>query len=287
MDEHPAATRQCNKVCEAPVLEFYGWMVKTYLPKRFPAIYTLSTATADPHLLNKVSGTKIPLRPDSALATLETLGENVDTDFLFLLPSSQAADGSPIYHLEAFVTCFPSGFSTREKCGNPLATIHAPVPGYASKLEKSMDRFFARMEVGRCVRRVNWAITTNDQLFSEGGNHMYADKDQSKPVSGNAKTIDLTASSLEDDIEKQRAEVVVDDCRLRCERQTLHRLPRTKALVFAFKTYLYTLAEVKEEGLGPALAEAIDGLGEGSVPDMKFYKRGVVWGEKVKEYLNS
>lgn len=67
----------------------------------------------------------------------------------------------------------------------------------------------------------------------------------------------------------------------------LHRLPETKALVFSFKTYLYPLKDIKEEGLGEELAQAIDGLKEGSVPAMHFYKRGVVWGEAVKAYLKS
>jgi hypothetical protein len=67
----------------------------------------------------------------------------------------------------------------------------------------------------------------------------------------------------------------------------LHRLPNTKALVFSFKTYLYPLREIKEEGLGEELAKAIDGLKEGSVPAMHFYKRGVVWGEAVKAFLRT
>lgn len=92
---------------------------------------------------------------------------------------------------------------------------------------------------------------------------------------------------LEAEIEKQRLEVVAEECMLRCERQTLHRLPQTGALVFAFKTYQYSLAEVKEEGSGSDLVAAIDGLGRGSVPEMAFYKRGVVWGESVKQFLQS
>jgi hypothetical protein len=67
----------------------------------------------------------------------------------------------------------------------------------------------------------------------------------------------------------------------------LHRLPITKALVFSFKTYMYPLKDIKDEGLGEELAQAIDGLKEGSIPAMHFYKRGVVWGEAVKTYLRS
>lgn len=286
LDRHPEGTRQCNKVADSAVLELHDWMASTYLPKRFPTIFELAATPDGPTLYNKVSGSQMSIRQSSPIAALDALGEHVDTDFLILLPGSEAADGSPIYHLEAFVTCFPSGFSTREKCGKPLAAIHAPVPGYASKLEKSMDRFFAKLECGKAVKRSNWSITTNDQLYSEGGNHMYADEKQETPVE-NAKTLDVSSPRLEEDIKRQRKEVMVDDCRLRCERQTLHRLPKTKALVFAFKTYLYKLSEIKEEGLGEELAQAIDGLGQGNVPAIKFYKRGVVWGDKVKEYLRS
>ncbi|RMY93509.1 hypothetical protein D0861_01852 [Hortaea werneckii] len=288
LSEHPEATTQCNKVAESATLELYQWMVSAYLPKRFPSIYKWDGTD----LYNTATHSRMPLNPSSPRAALVSLGENVDTDFLILLPSSTAADGSPIYHLESFVTCFPAGFSTREKCGHPLATIHAPVPGYAAKLERSMDRFFARLESGRIVRRANWSITTNDRLFTEGGNHMYADEEghgnekEGKPV-GNAKTLDVASPNLEQEIERQKKEVVVEDCRLRCERQTLHRLPNTQALVFAFKTYLYTLEEVKDEGLGDELADAIDGLGKGNVPAINFYKRGVVWGDKVKDFLRS
>ena len=57
--------------------------------------------------------------------------------------------------------------------------------------------------------------------------------------------------------------------------------------MFAFKTYLYPIKDIKDEGLGEELAQAIDGLKEGSVPEMHFYKRGVIWGETVKEFLRS
>jgi hypothetical protein len=65
----------------------------------------------------------------------------------------------------------------------------------------------------------------------------------------------------------------------------LHRLPKTKALVFSFKTYLYPIKDIKDEGLGEELASAIEGLQTGSVPQMNVYKRGVVWGEAVKNFL--
>jgi hypothetical protein len=50
---------------------------------------------------------------------------------------------------------------------------------------------------------------------------------------------------------------------------------------------MYPIRQIKEEGLGEELATAIDGLRGGSVPRMYWYKRGVVWGEGVKEFLRS
>lgn len=285
MDEHRQATVQCNKVAESAVLELYEWMTSTYLPSRFPTVFNRNGQK----LHNAVSNTSIPLTPSSPSAALEILGEHVDTDFLLLLPSSAKPDGSPIYHLQAFVTCFPSGFSTREKCGKPLAEIHRPVPGYESKLERSMDRFFARVECGKAYRRANWTVTTNDLLFTEGGNHLYADdeKTQREINKDKAKSLNASPTNVEAKLQQQKDEVIVDDCRLRCERQTLHRLPQTRALVFAFKTYQYKLSEVKAEGSGPEFVKAIDGLALGNVSEMAFYKRGVIWGEKVKQSMQN
>ncbi|KAG0651051.1 hypothetical protein D0Z07_2806 [Hyphodiscus hymeniophilus] len=129
-------------------------------------------------LLNLATSESIPRTPPSdPIKALEILGGNIDDDFLFLLPSDDG-DG---YVLKGFVTCFPAGFNTKEKFGLKLRDIHKPVPGYKEKLEKSMDRFFDRIEVGRIVLRANWAITTHDRLYAaSGGNHLYEGEEVEK-----------------------------------------------------------------------------------------------------------
>ena len=250
-----------NPVIEPSVLEFYTWMTRTYLPMRFPAVFTLSPSTNS--LKNLVTGEELPLVPAAAKQALETIGQNVDDDFLFLLPTAEEGK----YRLEGFITCFPSGFNTSQKLGMSLRDIHGPVPGYAQKLEKSMDRFFAALPVGRIVRRANWSITTHSRLFCLSGNHTSPEEAERLAEKG--------------DEDEWR----VEDAVLRCERQTLHRLPGTKALVFGFKTYQYPLKDVKEEGSGEELAAAIEGLGTGSIPGMRVYKSAVVWGDKAMAYL--
>ncbi|ODM23284.1 hypothetical protein SI65_00873 [Aspergillus cristatus] len=103
--------------------------------------------------------------------------------------------------------------------------------------------------------------TMGDQLFTAHGNHLY--EGESIP----------------------KEDLDIDKVRVRCERQFVHRLPQTRGILFSFKTYLYTLPEIKADCLGETLAQAIDGLKEGSVPEFHFYKRAAVWGESAKAYL--
>ncbi|KNG49482.1 hypothetical protein TW65_03653 [Stemphylium lycopersici] len=267
----------CNPQAIPAVLELYEWLIGTYLPRRFPGIYSIvgsnsndTEKTITNQLLNTATSQLLPLRPlPTAEHALQILGENIDTEFLLLqkppVSPSQLPSSDP-YRLTAFLNCFPSGFSTLSKLGLTLAAIHAPVPHYSAKLEKSMDRYFASLPVGKIVKRINWSVDTNGELFCLKGNHM----------------------SEEDLVGKGEQEVEAVDVRktmLRCERQTLHRLPRTGALVFAFKTYMYPLQQLKDQGNGELLAEAIDGLGLGSAPKMTVYKRQVIWGERVKAFL--
>lgn len=316
MDDHPEATLACNDVAIPAALELYDWLVGTYLPKRFPTCFSLvvkheaSTAAAadsdssdhkaspaptptqqnPTHLLNHITSEHIPLHQPSPLTALRTLSSHIDTDFLILLPEpttttnittpqpcQQPQPQPSTYNLQSFSTTFPSGFSTLSKLSLSLSAIHAPVPAYAPKLSKSMDRFFARLPCGTLARRANWTITTTPELFTESGTHMH-----SSPSSSPQSAEEIAAS-----IAAQKASLEVDQMRLRCELQTLHRLPETGALVFAFKTYSYGLAEVKGEGegMGEALAEATEGFARGSVPEMSAYKREAVWGDVVREFL--
>jgi len=223
-------------------------------------------------LQNQITGEMWPSFPLDPRVTapaslLTTLGKTLDEDILFLLPEEDTPEGEePKYVLHAYVACCPSGFNPAHKIGKRLADIHEPVPGYASKLEGSMDRYFAKLEVGKYVKRTNWSITTGTELWAAG---------------------DGTNHAHEGDEIEQLTDIDVNKTFLRCERQTLHRLPKSNALVFAFKTYLYPIAQIRDEGLGPQLAEAIDGLQGGNVPQMHFYKRGAVWGEAVKRYLRA
>lgn len=158
----------------AAVSELYTFILDTYLPKRYPTMFHIHEGSTNKQSIfeNLVTGARWPTRLTDSISTteaLEILTQTVDEEFLILLPDLAVSQGVPPYVLQAYATCFPSGFNTREKLGLRLADIHGPVPGYAEKLERSMDRFFDKIEAGRFVKRVNWGVTTETDLFAAFG----------------------------------------------------------------------------------------------------------------------
>ncbi|KAJ5158609.1 Protein of unknown function DUF3445 [Penicillium coprophilum] len=249
--------------------ELYNFVLEKYLPTRYPSMFRLN---AEGSLFqNLVTGATWPTALSPATPTiraLEILSQTVDEDFLILLPEiSPDSEDQPRYVLQAYATCFPAGFNTREKLGLRLSDIHGPVPGYHEKIGRSMDKFFARIQVGKFVKRVNWSITIDTGLFAAFG--------ETHAVSG----------KKEEAIEVGKLNV--DQTVLRCERQTLHRLPVSKALVFTVHTYVYPVRQLKDEGSGEDLANAVDGLKRGNVPEIHTYKKGDVWGEALKDFLRA
>ncbi|KKY16314.1 putative conserved hypothetical protein [Diplodia seriata] len=273
--DHPATVVGADRsgACNPAIEEFYVWLLGTYLPTRFPRMFELVVAHSPPSPDEKSGGTTtttttktlrslvtdetFPVVPAPAdpVEALKAIGGLVDDDVQLLLPETDG-DG---YAMRGFVTCCPSGFNMSEKLGLKLRDIHAGVPGYGRKLERSMDRFFDRLEVGTV-----WAMNLTDNPFTPSGTKL-----------------------REGDEKPEGVEVDISQVHLRSERQMVHRLPKTGAIVFFFKTYLYPIADIKAEGLGEELATAIDGLKLGSVPEFHWYKRAPVWGEVVKKYLRS
>lgn len=177
IEQHPedviGITDESDSRIRLAVQELYSYLFKTYLPSRYPSIFktrcdkTYSLTTVE----NLVTGKIIPADAESISlrAALRIISENIDEDFFILLPHQMNEEGTSdeaVYVLEAYSACFPSGFQPRDKIGKRLADIHGPVPKYKEKLQRSMDRFFARLEVGRLVKRVNWALTVDEELYS-------------------------------------------------------------------------------------------------------------------------
>lgn len=159
------------------VEELYKFLFDRLLPVRWPQMFQRSNGQFN----NLVTGHCLPIScPESSTEALNHIGSNLDEDFLMLLPSDDG-DG---YTLKAFATCFASGFDASEKLGLKLRDIHRPVPKYMNILNKSMDRYFSALEVGKFKRRLNvsflqirdcktqltwplqWTVVTNDKLVT-------------------------------------------------------------------------------------------------------------------------
>ena len=224
--------------------ELYEFLIQSYLPTRYPTIFRLSPSTSI--LKNRITHEEVPLAaPTDRYTTLAIINRTVDEDFLMLLPSPDG-DG---YSLQSFIWAYPVGFDPQSKLGMKLRDAHGPVPGYKEKLALSMDRYFHHLEPGTVKSRVNWAVATNANLCERGEYHLY---DGQEP----------TETGF--DVEK---------CYVRCELQTLFALPKSGGRVLSVHLYLYSLREIREEGLGESMAEAVDGLKGGNVPGFWRYKR--------------
>lgn len=239
-------------------------MLVEYLPRRYPTVYTMSADKKK--ITNTVTDESFDLRPENFNKTdatntkhpLYIAGRLIEDDISILtIPS-----GSDEYVLQAALFGFPAGFHIDKKIGLKLTDIHGPVPTYESKLKIAMNRFFKNVGPSRMVMRVNWGINDRLELHMPDGGHLYEDDD-----------LDTAADESID----------INQCQLRIERQVLRRLPRTKALAFLAKTYVYPITELAKE---PGFAKKLAGLLHKLPEKFAFYKRKPVWGKIVIEYLD-
>lgn len=112
-----------------------------------------------------------------------------------------------VHYLMGALLCFPASWTLAEKIGKPLVGVHAPVDAYDAQLAKRVQRLFDGVQVGRPLWRANALRYEDPALYQPRAE---ADK---RPGYGT-----------------ERGQF------MRSERQTLFRLPRTRAVVFAIHT---------------------------------------------------
>ena len=180
-------------------------------------------------LVNRVSGDRWTVEGDVP-DPLDIAGRLVQEDLCIL----QEVEGE--LRLTAGVLCFPNRWRLSDKLGRPMMAIHEPVPSYAERLGKPVDRFIGMLAPERPVWRLNWSLTDDPALFQPVG-HGRRDTDP-----------DITPENAGPRIF------------LRVERQTLRRLPRTGAVLFTIRTHQRPL---ESAGGPPAGTCPAGGGGEG------------------------
>jgi dimethylamine monooxygenase subunit A len=199
-----------------------------FLPERFPDLFE----RAGSELVNRVSGDRWSVDGDVP-DPLDIAGRLVQEDLCIL----QDVEGE--LRLTAGVLCFPNRWRLSDKLGRPMMAIHEPVPSYAERLGRPVDRFIGMLAPERPVWRLNWSLTDDPALF--------------QPVGHGRRDIDP-------DITPENAGLRIY---LRVERQTLRRLPRTGAVLFTIRTHQRPLESLADRPRELArLAEAVRGLPE-------------------------
>lgn len=239
-----AALPEAEDAC-AELLE----VLAELLPRRFPDWFV----RAGGRLENRLTGEACALGA-TGVAALEAAGRLVQEDLCIL----QLREGVPF--LTAGVLCFPGGWRLVEKLGLPLAQVHAPVPIYPDRLARPVDRLIGTLKSGRLVERVNWSLLDTPTLFRPGGHFR------------RKRNTDVTPENAGQTLY------------LRVERQTLRRLPRSEAVVFGIRTYVYPLALIAgDAAVAARLAAAVRGLPD----DLKGYKSVGVFEEPLLAYLDA
>jgi hypothetical protein len=190
-------------------------------------------------------------------------------DMLLLLPEQRDPKQETVYLLKAGALLFPNDWSLRSHFNRPepeslhLAALEewraakhtslkaarlgktpyeihdGHVSHYMQHFASRVDLFFARMEPGMRTWRRNWGMRLTDELF----------------LHSDALPAELPALSPENWAEHGY---------LRSEHETFTKLPRSLAVVFTIKTYLWKLSElVKDPVALDALVVANDNLAPG------------------------
>ncbi len=184
---------------------------------------------------------------------LNLAGRIVQEDLCLMAP------GDTGYTLEAASLCFPSRWRLIDKIGKRMVDIHSPVPDYENKLARPVDRFFDKLDVNKPVWRVNWSLTDDPDLY--------------QPI---RKTSTDYARSINS---KNAGDLIF----LRCERQTLRRLPKTGWILFSIKTYVDKVSALvcQPEALVD-LAHSVKNMSA----NMQQYKNIAPYRKQLLEYLD-
>ena len=184
---------------------------------------------------------------------LDLAGRVVQEDLCLMAP------GDTGYTLEAASLCFPSRWRLIDKIGKRMVDIHSPVPEYENKLARPVDRFFDNLDINKPVWRVNWSLTDDPDLY---------------------QPIRKTSTDYSRNINSKNAGDLIF---LRCERQTLRRLPNTGWILFSIKTYVDKVSALvcKPQALVD-LAHSVKNMSA----DMQQYKNIAPYRKQLLEYLD-
>lgn len=165
--------------------------------------------------VTRPDGVSVDLEGDHPLITAARL---VQEDLCLL----DQAGGAGEHLLTGAVLCFPASWTLAEKIGRPMTRIHDPVDEYTGDMAARVQRLFDALHVDRSLWRANALLYHDPSLFQPRRENERRAKPQG------------------------RAEF------LRSERQSLLRLPQSRAVVFSIHTWVvpwHRLSDAQRAGL--------------------------------------
>ena len=158
------------------------------------------------------------IRPDEVSIKIDLsdpmrfLGRLVQNDFCILQKVGEE------HVLTAASLCFPASWSLEEKFLKPLIDIHIPVKEYNEEIAKRVQRLFDGLQVSRPVWRFNALYYEEPDLFQPRS----VNQPRKKPAPNQVNYF-------------------------RSERQTLIKLPETRAIVFGIHTFVIKIQNLEKD----------------------------------------
>ena len=164
---------------------------------------------------------------EADLAPLEIASQLVQEDLVLM------RKGEYGWRLAAASLNFPSSWTLLEKFSKPLDQIHRTVPefGPGTRNAGMIFRIFDNLKVEQPVRRFNWSVYPDNELFHD-------DRQAEHLKKGN-----LGINAF-----------------VRVEHQTLRKLPRSGDILFTIRIYVDPLRSLMGYPEGPAICRGFIGL---------------------------
>lgn len=156
--------------------------------------------------VQRADGVRVAIDRDDPLGTV---GQLVQQDFCLLEKQGDE------HVMTGAVLCFPASWRLSEKFMRPLTDIHIPVSEYSPDIARRVQRLFDGIQPGRPLWRFNALWYHDPELHQPRSIHDRRDAPEARQANY-----------------------------LRSERQSLLRLPQSRAVVFGIHTFVLARADV-------------------------------------------
>ena len=164
------------------------------------------------------------------------------------------------WRLTALSLSAGSFFTASEVIGRSLAELHVPVTGFQERLLTRVTRIFDGLRDGLVLERRNWSVVSSPDLFMPD------------PAPMRAVIPDIDPADA------------AEALRVRVERQTLRRLPRTGGVLFTIRVWIDPLSAIAAD---PDRLARFAAAWRTAHPDFRAYKKLHLYDALVAEVIGA